>query len=465
MLDRYVWGNVGRISPEAPVPVLKVSGRTQTLGGAGNVAANLAALGCKTILTGVCGLDSNARAIRQLLAEKNIIDKLVAHPTAPTTAKTRIMAQNQQLLRIDEEEVLHPHASEFSENLLAIFQSQLPTVDAVILSDYAKGALDPAILPKCITLCHKLNIPIFVDPKGAAWARYKGATCITPNEMEFRAGAERLAIQDFSLTEQMLAMRGSLELAFLLVTQGARGMTLLDADESPKSIPANAREVYDVSGAGDTVIATLAASIAAGASVAQAVWLANLAAGVVVGKVGTQPINLAELSSVLRSSSLPHGQKTLSLQEALPQATEWRQAGKRIVFTNGCFDILHSGHIKLLREAASKGDKLIVGLNSDDSVRRLKGPTRPIISEKERAAILSALEDVDLVVLFNEDTPLNLISALRPDVLVKGGDYTRETVVGHDLVESWGGKVELVDLEEGRSTTRLLERISGTGAA
>ncbi|MGD9506814.1 MAG: D-glycero-beta-D-manno-heptose-7-phosphate kinase [Syntrophobacteraceae bacterium] len=460
MLDRYVWGSVRRISPEAPVPVVKVTSRTQALGGAGNVAANLAGLGCRTFLMGICGNDPNAVAIRLLLEEKGIADELVVHPTAPTTAKTRIMGQNQQLLRIDEEETEGRQPPELLDKLLSAFKRIAREVDAVILSDYAKGALDRSLPPRCISICSELGVPVFLDPKGAAWGHYRGATCITPNEMEFRAGASHLGIDELPFDEQMASVRKSLDLGFILVTQGAKGMTLLDASGSVSSIPTTAREVFDVSGAGDTVIATLAASVASGASVRRAVQLANIAAGVVVGKVGTQPIKLSDLHSALRTSECAHSRKTLSLQEARIETASWRASGKRVVFTNGCFDILHSGHVKLLSEAAANGDKLIVGLNSDSSVRRLKGPSRPVISETERGAILSALKDVDMVVLFEEDTPLELIRALRPDVLVKGGDYTRETVVGHDLVESWGGRVALIDLEAGKSTTRLIEKIN-----
>jgi len=465
MLDRYFWGKVRRISPEAPVPVVKMQRTSVTLGGAGNVAANLVGLGCAVSVVGLCGRDQRAESLRQLLAQKGIHQCLIDDGARPTTTKTRIMAHKQQVLRLDEEDA-HAPANDIVQRIRATVIQELARCQVVILSDYGKGMFTSRDLTQeLIDLARRHQRPVLVDPKGADWERYQKATCITPNTAELEAVAGRgLEDDEARLIDSAQDVRARFGLERLLVTRGALGMCLLGPTDQIVLIPARAREVYDVSGAGDTVIATLAAALAAGASFEQAARLANTAAGIVVGKLGTQPILNSELSTALRYDDGQHyfpysAAKMAALDGALAKVQEWRTAGEKVVFTNGCFDLLHPGHISLLYQARALGDRLIVGLNTDASVRRLKGPQRPILSEQDRAAMLGALACVDLVVDFDQDTPLELIAALQPDILVKGSDYKPEEVVGKKEVESYGGCVKLVDLVQGYSTTRLAEKV------
>jgi len=463
MLDRYLMGEVKRISPEAPVPVLRVKERYEVLGGAGNVANNLAKLGCRTLLLGVVGVDADGESVRKLCEQLAIDNHLIADPQRPTITKTRVIAREQQLLRLDEEET-DTLGNTAREELLARFEEELRSCQAVIFSDYGKGTFQtPDFCQSLLTLAGKQAKPVFVDPKGKDWDRYRGATCITPNvqELELVAG---IAAQDGShLIRVAEEIRWRHQAEWLLVTRGAKGMCLLGPQEMPLVIPTVAREVYDVSGAGDTVIATLAACIAADLSFPHAARVANAAAGVVVGKLGTQPITAAELQNALRleesANGLRHTSKFSSLASAQIQVQNWKSNGDRVVFTNGCFDLLHPGHVHLLEEARALGDRLVVGLNSDASVKRLKGPRRPILAENDRVALLRALSCVDLVVLFEEDTPIKLITTLRPDILVKGSDYEVPQVVGREIVESYGGRVALVKLLDGYSTTRIAESL------
>ena len=466
MMDRYIWGKVGRISPEAPVPVVNLLRTTETLGGAGNVAFNLVSLGCQVTVIGVCGQDATGQALRALLAKKGIIDRLVLDPERPTITKTRIMAHKQQMLRLDEESN-RPISADVAQKIASAFSKALDKCRAVILSDYGKGIFaGEALIQKLIAGARQKGVPVLVDPKGADWRRYQGASGVTPNTAELEAVAQMpLEEDEAALIASARRIRAQYALSWLLVTRGAQGMCLIDAQDTPVMIPAQAREVYDVSGAGDTVIATLAAALAIGMPLAEAARTANLAAGIVVGKLGTQPILLSELATALLYSNhqryYPYSAaKMAALDAALAKVQEWKAAGTRIVFTNGCFDLLHPGHISLLYQARSCGDRLIVGLNTDASIRRLKGEGRPILSEQDRAAMLSALECVDLVVHFDEDTPLRLIEAIRPDILVKGSDYRPEQVVGKEAVEAYGGSVKLVDLVAGYSTTKLTQKIS-----
>jgi D-beta-D-heptose 7-phosphate kinase/D-beta-D-heptose 1-phosphate adenosyltransferase len=465
MLDRYFWGKVRRISPEAPVPVVKMRHITETLGGAGNVANNLAGLGCSVRVIGICGEDRTADGLRQLFKQKQIEDGLVTHATRPTTTKTRIMAHKQQVLRLDEEDA-QPLPADLLQTVFKHVGQAIAGSQAVIISDYGKGMFaDREFTQKIIQSAHGHNIPVLVDPKGVDWQRYAEATCITPNTAELEAVAGKPLEDDEALLISTAGkLRKRLDLSWLLVTRGAQGMCLVGPQDQTIRIPAQAREVYDVSGAGDTVIATLAAMLAAQASMADASRAANLAAGIVVGKLGTQPVLNSELSVALAYADRQHqypyaAAKMRALDSALASIQEWKTASDKIVFTNGCFDLLHPGHISLLHQARAFGDRLVVGLNTDDSVRRLKGPQRPILSENDRAAMLSALECVDLVVLFDEDTPLALIEAIQPDILVKGSDYNPDQVVGKDIVEAYGGTVKLVKLIKGYSTTRLTERV------
>jgi D-beta-D-heptose 7-phosphate kinase/D-beta-D-heptose 1-phosphate adenosyltransferase len=456
MLDRYVWGKVRRISPEAPVPVVKVQRTSQTLGGAGNVANNLASLGCKVTVIGVCGSDNKAEALRQLLSEKNIRHHLIEDTTGPTITKTRIMADKQQMMRLDEEVVNSPSDNTFKQVKDRLMKA-MKGGDVVILSDYGKGLLTcPDMTQELIHMACDHHLPVLVDPKGGQWDRYRNATGITPNISELEAATGVSLDKDEGLLiDQAKKVRRQFGLEWLLVTRGAQGMCLAGPNRDVTTISARALEVYDVSGAGDTVVATMAVALAGGASMVAAARVANIAAGIVVGKLGTQPILQSELIAALEFEEAHQhypfsAVKTAAKDAASAKVVQWRTAGDKVVFTNGCFDLLHPGHVSLLYQARALGDRLVVGLNTDASVRRLKGPQRPKLSEQDRAAILSALSCVDMVVHFDEDTPLDLIGALKPDILVKGSDYKLE-----ELVESYGGSVKLVDLIEGYSTTRL----------
>lgn len=462
MLDRYFWGEVTRVSPEAPVPVVRVTQKTQALGGAGNVALNIKGLGAQVLLLGVRGADSQGDYLQNLLEEYKIDHELVATAKLPTTTKTRILGQGQQLLRLDEE-APRPLDEATLTTLKARIEAILPEVGAVILSDYGKGIFLGALAAWVIGTCEDRKLPVFVDPKGTDWDRYRGATAITPNTAEFQAVAGFDPDDDTQLTTQAQGVRGRFELAWLLVTRGARGLSLLGEAHPPLHIRSRAQEVFDVSGAGDTVIATLAASVAAGVAMPQAAEVANAAAGVVVAKIGTQAIQSNELARALRMEEKASATKIMGLQAAAALRQRWRAEGRRVVFTNGCFDILHVGHLQLLNAAAELGDRLIVGVNSDASVRRLKGETRPVTPEAQRMMLLAGLACVDQVVLFADDTPLELIRKLAPEVLVKGGDYTPDTVVGRDIVEATGGRVAILPLVPGVSTTKTIQRIGPEG--
>ncbi|MCK8603497.1 bifunctional D-glycero-beta-D-manno-heptose-7-phosphate kinase/D-glycero-beta-D-manno-heptose 1-phosphate adenylyltransferase HldE [Desulfoferrobacter suflitae] len=458
MLDYYQWCEVTRISPEAPVPVVRVRDKTSVLGGAANVAANLAGLGCKTVLLGARGDDEAGRVLAHHLRSAGIEDKLLIEPHRPTTTKTRVLAQGQQLIRLDEEEIGILSAAA-AEELFSRYRALLPGKRAVILSDYGKGVLSGALCRDMIGHAGARNVAVLVDPKGKDWDRYRHATCITPNESELEAVLGGPGKSEQDLLTGAIKVQKELCLDHLLVTRGAKGMILVRRDGEPAVIAAKPREVFDVSGAGDTVIAVLAAGVAAGLSWSNAARVANAAAGAVVGKVGTHAISMDELQVALRLDEIGSLHKIFNLDDAKMQVDAWRVLGERVVFTNGCFDLLHVGHIKLLQAAAKEGSKLVVGLNSDASVGRLKGVGRPILRQQDRASILAALECVDMVVIFDEDTPLNLIQVLRPEVLVKGADYVRTGVVGHQLVEAWGGQVVLVPLAAGSSTTNIVKMI------
>ncbi len=470
MLDRYFWGKVRRISPEAPVPVVKMQRTSITLGGAGNVASNLAGLGCTVSVIGLCGPDEKAEAVKKILVQKGINERLIEDPSRSTITKTRIMAHKQQVLRLDEEDT-HPLSAEIEQKLKNHVVEELSRCQVVIFSDYGKGLFTSKDLTQAlIALARASERPVLVDPKGADWERYQQATCITPNTAELETVVGKSLENDEALLiASARQVRDRYGLEQLLVTRGAWGMCLIEPGDRITLVPAQAREVYDVSGAGDTVIATLAAALGTGASFEQAARTANTAAGIVVGKLGTQPILKSELTTALRFGDgqryYPYSAaKMAALDGALAKIQEWRAAGEKVVFTNGCFDLLHPGHISLLYQARALGDHLIVGLNTDASVRRLKGPERPILSEQDRAAMLGALACVDLVVHFDQDTPIELIDALQPDILVKGSDYKPEEVVGKDIVESYGGCVRLVNLVQGYSTTRLAEKMNSEKA-
>ncbi|MEI9980073.1 MAG: bifunctional D-glycero-beta-D-manno-heptose-7-phosphate kinase/D-glycero-beta-D-manno-heptose 1-phosphate adenylyltransferase HldE [Edaphobacter sp.] len=466
MLDRYIHGDVERISPEAPVPVLRHARRYERAGGAANVAMNLAGLGCQTILAGFWGNDAEQTELAAILNHADIDTVGVVTSSLPTISKTRIVGRTQQLLRLDIESRDNPPSSEAAD-LKQRATDLVAKVHAVILSDYAKGALSSTLCEAVIRAARSANIPVLADPKTPDFSKYNGATTVCPNLGELSATTGIPSHR----TEELLAAGQALvpehDLKFLTVTMSEKGISVLRPPTPGNTgiyhSPARAREVFDVSGAGDTVIATLAAILAAGLQIETAVELANLAAGIVVSKVGTVPIARNELVAALTpSTNLNAGEKILDLDRIKLRVAEWRATGETIVFTNGCFDLLHVGHITLLEDCRRFGSKLVLGLNTDASVCRLKGPTRPIVSERERARVMAALAAVDAVVLFEEDTPLELIRALKPDVLVKGGDYTIETVVGHEDVLANGGRVEIIPTVEGFSTTNIVKKLTAT---
>lgn len=456
MLDRYIWGDVRRISPEAPVPVVHVQRRTWTPGGAGNVALNLRGLGCQAHLFGVRGEDAEGEQLANLLKDNGIGGELLAVSGRPTTTKTRVMGQNQQLIRIDDETAQTiPNAVE--ERLMEAISPEFSHANAIVLSDYGKGVLTGSLAGKIIKAASALGLPVFIDPKGKQWDRYRGATCLTPNWPEFLSylGIEKL--DERALEHQAKIVIDSLDLQFLLITRGAAGMVLFSKEGLIHQLAAQAREVYDVSGAGDTVVATLTASHAGGFDMAKAADLANTSAGIVVAKVGTRPITLPELETALKNRSIIASGKVYDVSGLTQQVSLWRTRGERIVFTNGCFDILHMGHVDLLQSAAQLGDRLIIGLNSDTSIRRLKGNARPVLPEGQRAGLLAALECVDAVVIFGEDTPLETILAIHPDILVKGADYEGKFIAGRREIEAWGGRVALIAFSHDVSTSQIIE--------
>jgi D-beta-D-heptose 7-phosphate kinase/D-beta-D-heptose 1-phosphate adenosyltransferase len=458
MLDRYILGEVDRISPEAPVPVLRHVQRYERPGGAANVAMNLAGLGCQALLAGFWGEDTEQRELAVFLEAAKIDTVGVVSTALPTISKTRILGRMQQLLRLDIESREHPTAVD-RQRLQERVEQLIPKVHAVVLSDYAKGALSAELCEAVIRTAKRLGVPVLADPKSPDFSKYSGATTVCPNLNELAAATGVPAHELEALLAAGEAQRREHDLKFLTVTMSEKGIRVL-SDAGSYHSPARAREVYDVSGAGDTVIATMAACLAAGLKNETAVELANLAAGIVVAKVGTVPIARHELVAVLTpSSGISGAEKILDGERLTQRIAEWRAAGETIVFTNGCFDLLHVGHITLLEDCRRFGSKLVLGLNSDDSIRRLKGPSRPIVADRERSRVMAALAAVDAVVLFEEDTPLELIRAVKPDVLVKGGDYIAESVVGYEDVTARGGRVEIVPTVEGFSTTNIVRKL------
>lgn len=457
MLDRYIWGDVERISPEAPVPVVSVVHRSEQPGGAANVAMNIAGLGAHVTLAGFVGVDDESLMLKDRLELTGIASHLISVPSHPTTSKLRIFGGQQQMLRLDVEKT-HSYPAEAYTALLAQVHALLPTVQVVVLSDYAKGVLSQSVCRTVIEAATDRGIPVLVGPKHRDFSRYRGATTICPNLQELSA-ATGLSIYDTdALLHAAVAMLPELDLAYLTVTLSKKGIAVVHPS-STAIYPAVARQVFDVSGAGDTVIATLALALASGLEIDEAVPLANLAAGIVIGKVGTAAIHRDELmASLMPEIELEASQKLLTLEDLKTRMHAWRSQGDRVVFTNGCFDLLHFGHTTLMEAARRQGDRLIVAINSDSSVALLKGPTRPVVSERDRARVLTALAAVDAVIIFSQPTPLELIVALRPDVIVKGGDYTEHMVVGAREVRSWGGSVAIVPTVEGYSATRLVAR-------
>jgi D-beta-D-heptose 7-phosphate kinase/D-beta-D-heptose 1-phosphate adenosyltransferase len=452
MLDEYWFGDTGRISPEAPVPIVKTLAAEQRPGGAANVALNLAALGARTTLVSIVGADERGRHLSDVLEQHGVRCRFVRSASVPTVHKLRVLARNQQLIRLDSEESLEAAAAD----LTPLFEKSLAEADVVVLSDYAKGTLARA--RALIDACKAARVPVLIDPKGADFFRYRGATLLTPNQGEFQAVAGPWQFEEEFLRKGD-ALRAELDLEALLVTRGERGMALFTRAEPPVVLAAEAREVFDVTGAGDTVIALMGASLGAGLSTEQAAELANLGAGLVVGKIGVATVSRAELRLALHRRG-SGGRGAVSPDELKELSAVARARGERIVMTNGCFDILHAGHVAYLEEAKSLGQRLIVAVNDDASVARLKGPTRPVTPLEDRMAVLTGLASVDWVVPFGADTPADLIEALLPDVLVKGGDYTVDQIAGGQAVIRNGGEVRIVSLKEGRSTSALIEALA-----
>ncbi len=458
MLDRFVYGVVERISPEAPVPVLRQSRAASMPGGAANVARNLASLGLEAIIVGAVGDDEAGRELAALLDQSpGISAQLVTLKGRPTTLKTRMVAGGQQLLRLDAEEA-GPPGADSERALIAEIGTVLPTVSAVLMSDYAKGLLSPAVIEAVLTGAQKLGLPVIADPKGKDFTRYGAVDILKPNAGELASAVGLPTGSTAEIERALEAAQAQLPARAVIVTRAAQGMSYVSKDGLIGHVSGKAREVFDVSGAGDTSLAALATAVVAGASLDEAVELAILASGIAVGKSGTATVSAAELLDTAALEQWSRKAGTLSVDAMVGQIERWREGGLRIGFTNGVFDILHPGHIRVLEDSRSRCDRLVVGLNSDASVKRLKGPERPVNDAASRAQVLCGLTSVDGVVIFEEDTPLNLIMALKPDVLIKGGDYTRDTIVGADFVEARGGEVVVVPIVPGHSTTSTIAR-------
>jgi len=446
MLDRYHYGTVSRISPEAPVPVVSVKKMDQTLGGAGNVANNIAHLQSSAVIIGSCGKDTDGNTVKQMLDDINTRYNFVETKN-PTTKKMRVIGDKQQIVRLDFEEITHM-SGKYAEKAIKYIKAEIDSCNAVVISDYGKGFCTLEVCEETIRLAKKRNIPVIVDPKGGDWRKYAGATTITPNVKEL---AEAVGRPVENLDEEVvLAAReiiGRTRVEYLVVTRSEKGISIVRQNDH-MHIPTEAREVFDVSGAGDTVVASLALCLGIGYEISETVKVANKAAGIVVSKMGTAPIMLSELNNAFNNVS-----KIVEIQQLKAHLAKVKMMRRKVVFTNGCFDILHKGHISYMRKAASLGDLLVLGLNSDASVKRLKGDSRPINNEMDRAEVLSALEFVDFIIIFDEDTPYELIKAVQPDVLVKGGDYTIEEVVGADIAK----KTVLIDFVDGYSTSKIIE--------
>ncbi|KCZ94401.1 D-glycero-beta-D-manno-heptose 1-phosphate adenylyltransferase [Hyphomonas johnsonii] len=458
MLDRFVYGHVMRISPEAPVPIMKRTREAAMPGGAGNVARNLSSLGLSTSLIGVVGDDAEGRTLAELLGDLRDIDTdLIVMRDRPTTLKTRFVAAGQQLLRVDGEDSRQIDLSAEADIVVSL-EHAARQADLIILSDYAKGAVTDAVIAAAIAAGRAHGIPVIADPKGRDFARYGEIDLLKPNASELGLAFGLSVETDRDAVEALSVALDTLPARAIVVTRAAKGMSFQTRGGPVMHRSGEAREVYDVSGAGDTSIAALGLGLAAGGSLAEAVELAIAASGIAVGKSGTATVSAAELQAALQMGLKQGGVSHIPLETLVDQTHVWRDAQLTVGFTNGCFDILHPGHLRVLEEAKARCGRLVVGLNSDASVRRLKGANRPVNDEESRARVLSGLSAVDAVVVFDEDTPEELIRALQPDLLVKGGDYTIETIVGADIVTARGGTVHIVPLVDGQSTTAAIAR-------
>lgn len=461
MLDRFVYGSVDRISPEAPVPILRRSRQAAMPGGAANVARNLASLGVETVLVGVIGDDFEGRELSDAVDNvAGITSHLIVSPERPTTLKTRFVTGGQQLLRVDAEDNSAIDKS-VSSNLVAALNKLNGTVDLVVLSDYAKGTLTPEVIRHALNFAKSNDIPIIADPKGRDFSKYGAVDLIKPNGSELGHELDCSVEADVDIEAALKEAIVRFPAEAVVVTRAAKGMSYLELGGDVQHRAGQAREVFDVSGAGDTSIAALAVGLVANGSIDEAVSLAIAASGLAVGKSGTATVSASELVTSLTLAAQPHASGHVPLSSLKPRTAAWREAGLTVGFTNGCFDILHPGHLKVLEEAKARCKRLIVGLNSDASVSRLKGKERPINSAEARARVLLGLSAVDAVVVFEEDTPQNLIEALQPDLLVKGGDYELVDIVGADIVQARGGTVYIVPIVEGQSTTASIARAQG----
>jgi len=459
ILDEYIWGSVNRISPEAPVPILETKSENLTLGGAANVANNLVALGCEVHLVGAIGQDEKGDKLLTLIEDKNISSKgIFRFVHRPTTSKIRVIAHNQQILRIDKEDN-RPITEETENKIIKFINKALPDMEIVICSDYRKGILTEKVFNAITHRAKNSKKRVIVDPKSSNFEMYKGATIITPNQFEVEK-AVPIKIQDkIDLDRAAEYLLNLTHAGFLLITRGKDGMTLYPNKEKPVDISTQAKEVFDVTGAGDTVVSVLAMALAAGFNYPDSAWLSNMAASIVVGKVGTAIVTRSELNEYHQEGMLRTSQSVLKLEELNKIVSLAKSLGKTVVFTNGCFDLIHGGHIEFLQKAREKGDILVVGLNSDKSVTAIKGNGRPIKTEKERANIISALKYVDYITIFDESTPEEVIREVRPDILVKGDDYAIDEVVGREIVEGYGARVELIPIVKGLSTTKIVAKI------
>lgn len=469
ILDRFIYGHADRLSPDAPVPVLAAQRREHAPGGASNVCRDLAAMRAKVHAVGVVGRDAHADTLRAALREDGIhVAGLVADADRPTTVKHNFigLAQHrhpQKMFRVDDESRA-PIPPAVEAKIIARVEKVIAKADALCLEDYNKGVLTAGLCAKLIRLAKKHGVPVLVDPAAIAdYSKYRGATCITPNrtEAELATGARIDSGDPAVLGRLAKRLRSELELDTVLLTLDRHGVLLLEPGRPPTLVPTRAREVYDVTGAGDMVLAALSAARGNGADWRTAVELANVAAGLEVERFGVVPIGLDELLLAVLTERHAELGKLRTLEQLLPELSAHRAAGKKVAFTNGCFDILHAGHVDFLRKAKATGDLLVVGLNTDASIRKLKGEDRPVNHEDDRVMVLSELQSVDYIVLFGEPTPIKLIKAIKPATLVKGADYTREQVVGHEVVEKHGGRVALVPLVEGRSTTNIIRKVRG----
>ncbi len=452
MLDRYWFGATNRISPEAPVPVVRVQQNEERAGGAANVAMNIASLNVPTQLLGLIGNDETGSALTQLLEKQKIYCNFVKLDTHPTITKLRILSRHQQLLRLDFEEDFHQAPT---DELLDKLKSAVKNVGALILSDYGKGTL--AQVQKMIQIARQANVPVLIDPKGTDFERYRGATLLTPNMSEFEAVVGKCENEE-DIIEKGLKLISDINLTALLVTRSEKGMTLLRPNQPVYHLPTVAKEVFDVTGAGDTVISVLATALADGRSFEESCYLANVAAGIVVGKLGTSTVSTVELENAIHGRTST-GFGIMSESELKTSVQLAKNRGEKIVMTNGCFDILHPGHVSYLENARKLGDRLIVAVNTDNSVKRLKGDSRPINDLASRMAVLAGLASVDWLVAFDEDTPQRLISEILPDLLVKGGDYQPEDIAGSKEVWANGGDVQVLNFENGCSTSNVIKKI------